>query len=60
MWLEDLLPEQLPNARIMAYGYNSKILKDATSGRIQDHAKGLLNALDSVRTEKVVRIYGPA
>ncbi|KAE8443477.1 hypothetical protein EG329_001874 [Mollisiaceae sp. DMI_Dod_QoI] len=52
MWLEDLLPEQLPNARIMTYGYNSSVYKDATSGRIQDHAKGLLNALDGQRSER--------
>ena len=54
MWLEDLLPEQLPNARIMTYGYNSKVYRDATSGRLQDHAKGLLYALDSVRADKKV------
>lgn len=24
MWLRDLLPEELPNVRIMTYGYNSK------------------------------------
>ncbi len=54
MWLEDLLPEQLPNARIMTYGYNSSVYKDATSGRIQDHAKGLLNALDGQRSERGV------
>ena len=54
MWLEDLLPEQLPNARIMTYGYNSKVYKDATSARLHDHAKGLLNALDAVRSDKKV------
>lgn len=53
MWLYDLLPTDLPNARIMTYGYNSNLAEDATTGRIRDFAKGLLNDLDNYRTEEV-------
>jgi hypothetical protein len=53
MWLYDLLPKDLPNARIMTYGYNSNLAEDATTGRIRDFAKGLLNDLDNYRTKEV-------
>jgi hypothetical protein len=53
MWLYDLLPKDLPNARIMVYGYNSYLAEDASTGRIRDFAKGLLNDLDDYRTEEV-------
>ena len=46
-WLRDFLPGDLPNARIVTYGYDS-----ATRGRMQlsnqtlyDHAENLLNKL---------------
>jgi len=53
MWLYHLLPKDLPNARIMTYGYNSNLAKDASPGRIRDFAKGLLNAVDSYREREV-------
>ena len=53
MWLYHLLPKDLPNSRIMTYGYNSNLAKDASMGRIRDFAKGLLNAVDSYRTRGV-------
>jgi hypothetical protein len=53
MWLYHLLPNDLPNARIMTYGYNSNLAKDASMGSIRDFAKGLLNAVDSYRTREV-------
>ena len=46
-WLRDFLPGDLPNARILTYGYDS-----ATRGRMQlsnqtlyDHAEDLVNKL---------------
>jgi hypothetical protein len=53
MWLQDLLPQDLPNARVMTYGYNSNIVEDASISSIRDFAKGLLNDLDGYRTEEV-------
>jgi hypothetical protein len=49
MWLCDLLPKDLPNTRIMTYGYNSNLFEDASIGRIRDFAKGLLNDVDGYR-----------
>jgi hypothetical protein len=53
MWLSHLLPQDLPSARIMTYGYNSYLAEDASTGRIRDFAKGLLNDLDDYRTKEV-------
>jgi hypothetical protein len=53
MWLQDLLPKDLPNARVMTYGYNSNVVEDASISSIRDFAKGLLNDLDSYRIEEV-------
>jgi hypothetical protein len=53
MWLQDLLPKDLPNARVMTFGYNSNIFENASVSSIRDFAMGLLNDLDSYRTEEV-------
>jgi len=53
MWLRDLLPKDLPNTRIMTYGYNSNLFEDASIGRIRDFAKGLLNDVDGYRIGEV-------
>jgi len=53
MWLYHLLPKDLPKARIMTFGYNSNLAKDASLGRIRDFAKGLLIAVDSYRGKEV-------
>jgi hypothetical protein len=53
MWLLHLLPKDLPNTRIVTYGYNSNLFEDASVGRIRDFAKGLLNAVDGYRTREV-------
>jgi hypothetical protein len=53
IWLRDLLPNDLPNARVLTFGYNSNIIQDASVSSIRDFAKALLNALDSYRNEEV-------
>jgi hypothetical protein len=53
LWLQSLLPKELPNARIITYGYNANVIQDATVGRIRDFAKGLLNAVDCFRKGEV-------
>jgi hypothetical protein len=53
MWLQDLLPKDLPQARVMNFGYNSNIVENASVSSIRDFAMGLLNDLDSYRTDEV-------
>jgi hypothetical protein len=53
LWLKDFLPDKIPNARIMSYGYNAytangRQLSDQT---IHDHAEALIVALASKRQE---------
>ncbi|CAH0055293.1 unnamed protein product [Clonostachys solani] len=51
-WPRDLLPRQCPNARILTFGYDSKVTKGYTpagKGSIFSHAKDLLYALDRAR-----------
>ena len=51
-WPRDLLEKDFPTARIMTFGYNSKItqgFKAASQGNIFSHAKNLLYELESKR-----------
>jgi triacylglycerol esterase/lipase EstA (alpha/beta hydrolase family) len=45
IWIRDDLPKDITKARIMTFGYNAAYVGDATSGRIRDFGKQLLEAL---------------
>ena len=51
MWIRDDLPKDIAQARIMTFGYNAAYVGDATSGRIRDFGKQLLEALRLEREE---------
>lgn len=42
VWLADFLPAQLPEARVMTYGYNSSVLFSKSVAGIDDFATDLL------------------
>ncbi|KFY84990.1 hypothetical protein V500_08810 [Pseudogymnoascus sp. VKM F-4518 (FW-2643)] len=44
-WLEDFLPAQIPNARVMAYGYNSAVQFSKSAAGIEAFAEGFLEEL---------------
>ena len=48
-WLEDFLPEQIPNARIMSYGYDSTIQFSKSVADIGTFAEQLLHSLIAKR-----------
>lgn len=50
-WLKDFLPLDVPNARIMTFGYNADAAFGNTTADIIDHAKGLLSSLVDKREE---------
>jgi hypothetical protein len=50
-WLKDFLPQDVPNARIMTFGYNANVVFGNTTADIIDHAKGLLSSLIDKREE---------
>lgn len=52
-WLQDFLPKQLPNARIMCFGYNSKTAFTKAVTDIEDASRDLLDRLDGMREQQV-------
>ena len=57
MWLEDLLPKHLPNARIMIFGYNSESTGEnalLSSKGLAYSAGKLLEALNEKRLDRKV------
>jgi hypothetical protein len=50
VWLRDLLPKQLPDARIMSYGYNSAVQFSKNVSGIATFAEQLLEDLRSWRS----------
>lgn len=51
-WLQDLLPTQLPNARIMSYGYNSAVQFSKSTAGIGEFADQLLEDILSYRNSE--------
>lgn len=49
LWLRDLLPKDLPGARIFTYGYDSKVMFSKSKATTEDYAQSLLLALQAER-----------
>ncbi|KAI9376511.1 hypothetical protein BJX61DRAFT_538748 [Aspergillus egyptiacus] len=45
LWLRDLLPTQLPQARILLFGYNSSVSIRSSSAGVREQAQNLLSRL---------------
>ena len=57
LWLRDFLPSQVPNARIMSYGYDSSVAFAKSDIELGDVAADLLNRLNDERdTPEVIRL----
>ena len=54
LWLRDLLPHDLKNARIMTYGYDVGIFGKAKTSRTFDFAGNLLSAIKDKRIGEAV------
>jgi hypothetical protein len=52
-WLQDLLPKQIPNARIMSYGYNSAVQFSKSTAGVGMFADELLEDILSWRVSSV-------
>ncbi|KAF6811391.1 hypothetical protein CPLU01_15120 [Colletotrichum plurivorum] len=55
VWLRDFLPRDIPNARVLIYGYDTKLLGSDSRQSIEDMSIMLLNLLSSFRGEDKVR-----
>jgi hypothetical protein len=54
MWLRDFLPEVIPTARILIYGYDSKLKGSKSFASIHDFAKRFLDEVKTVRGDPTV------
>ncbi|KAJ3847439.1 Alpha/Beta hydrolase protein, partial [Lentinula lateritia] len=55
MWLRDCLPEQIPAARVIAYGYNANVYSDVSMGRMRTFAETFLERLRYIRERNPAR-----
>jgi len=55
MWLQDdgFLPTQIPNARILLFGYNSNVAFTSSNAGLVQQATNLLVLLDSYRLVRI-------
>jgi hypothetical protein len=53
-WLKDFLPEQIPDARILTFGYNAAAAFGRSTSDVIDHAKSLLSRLVDKRDKPEV------
>ena len=49
LWLRDFLPEKLPKARVLLFGYNSNVAFETSSAGVREQAENLLNRLKAKR-----------
>jgi hypothetical protein len=54
MWLKDLLPHDLPNARILTYGYDAdtRSFTQTSTQNITRHAEAFVEQLSQLRSEE--------
>ncbi|GFP53804.1 hypothetical protein TASIC1_0003018200 [Trichoderma asperellum] len=50
MWLRDFLPEAIPNARILTYGYDTKLPGSQSEASIPDLSRRLLESIKTIRS----------
>ncbi|PMD42291.1 hypothetical protein L207DRAFT_485775 [Hyaloscypha variabilis F] len=50
MWLESILPDHIPYARIMTFGYNSRIAFSSSAAQLEDKSIELINRLSMKRS----------
>ncbi|KAM0457154.1 hypothetical protein ACHAPV_006793 [Trichoderma viride] len=50
MWLRDFLPETVPNARILTYGYDTKLPGSQSEASIPDLSRRLLESIKTIRS----------
>ena len=56
MWLRDLLPQALPNIRVMTYGYNASFKNFSGHQDLSQIAGKLLAELVDLRKTEAVRV----
>lgn len=44
-WLKDLLPQEIPDARILAYQYNANVVWGSSSAGVKEQAEMMLHCI---------------
>ncbi|KAF9879711.1 hypothetical protein CkaCkLH20_02522 [Colletotrichum karsti] len=52
VWLRDFLPRDIPDARILLYGYDTKLLRSNSRQNIEELSEGLLDLISAVRRDQ--------
>ncbi|EPE33467.1 alpha/beta-Hydrolase [Glarea lozoyensis ATCC 20868] len=55
-WLRDFLPDQMPEFRVMSWGYNARVLGSKSVGTVKHFARSLLTDLASCRNTEELRV----
>lgn len=53
VWLREFLPHDIPDSRILTYGYDSAVKDSICKNSIQDYSTQFLEAIDRVRDDEV-------
>ncbi|MCJ1281741.1 Serine active site containing protein 1 [Xylographa opegraphella] len=51
LWLRDFLPQKLPNARVLLFGYNANVAFETSAAGVREQAMNLLNRIASKRED---------
>jgi hypothetical protein len=54
MWLRDFLPMSIPNARILTYGYDTKLPGSQSTVSILELSRMLLESVKTIRSRREV------
>ena len=54
MWLRDFLPKSIPTARIITYGYDTKLPGSQSTASILELSKKLLESVKVIRNKAIV------
>lgn len=55
VWLRDFLPDDIPDVRVLLYGYDTELAKSESKNSIVDLAKSLLELVKIFRDETEVK-----
>ena len=59
VWLRDFLPSDIPNIRVLVYGYDTKLAESKAKGSIIDLAKSLVESIKAFRDNTNVWLLFP-
>jgi len=58
MWLKDFLPYDIPNLRVLTYGYDSSLAGTSrTDSRLLDYQRNFIRAIENARSSVQVGYF---